>query len=381
MRELPVDAKAICTDGEAGWVTDVVVDPAARAITHIVIRENNTAGREFLIPLDQVTDSSRSTVRLGCVRADLQKFPEFTTTHYVPASSPEAQPVVAQWEMDAWTYSYRYEPIYAPVVSPDMPVPIDEHHVPSGEMAFERGASIESSDGKLVGEIEAFIVRPDNGIISHFVVRLDESGSAREITLPLSTVQQATPAIVRLKLTQAQLERLPAVPTGGDYSSASERPDALHLVSVVFADPAQAEVGLHLSQQVDKKLHAAVVRKNDDGDITAREEHDVSARGGAAAGAVLGGVLSLVAGPVGFVAGTALGGVAGAAVGRMVDRGIPDRYVRDLGRALRSGSSALVVLVPASLETTLLNSLAPLNGQILRLELSDEMVARLTEPG
>jgi uncharacterized membrane protein len=79
------------------------------------------------------------------------------------------------------------------------------------------------------------------------------------------------------------------------------------------------------------------------------------------------------------MAGTALGGAAGAAVGRVVDRGIPDRYVRDLGRALRAGSSALVVLVPASLETTLLDKLDPLNGQVLRLELSDDMVARLTQ--
>src|SRR5436853_2764374 len=108
MRELPIDAKAVCTDGDAGWVTDVVVDPKARAITHIVVRENNTSGREFLVPLENVTDSSRSLLRLNCRRADLSRFPEFTTTHYVLASSPEAQPVVAQMEMDAWTYSYRY---------------------------------------------------------------------------------------------------------------------------------------------------------------------------------------------------------------------------------------------------------------------------------
>src|SRR5262249_40871936 len=100
MRELPVDAKVICTDGDAGWLTDLVVSQATRAVTHIVVRENTGDGREFLVPLDRIADSSREEVRLSCSRAELTTFPEFTSTHYVAASSPEAQPVVAAWEME-----------------------------------------------------------------------------------------------------------------------------------------------------------------------------------------------------------------------------------------------------------------------------------------
>jgi uncharacterized membrane protein len=65
-------------------------------------------------------------------------------------------------------------------------------------------------------------------------------------------------------------------------------------------------------------------------------------------------------------------------VGHAVDRGIPDRYIRDLGRALKPGSSALVVLVPQRAEATLLEKLAPLDGKVLRLALTDEMIERLT---
>jgi uncharacterized membrane protein len=63
-----------------------------------------------------------------------------------------------------------------------------------------------------------------------------------------------------------------------------------------------------------------------------------------------------------------------------VDRGIPDRYVRDLGRALKPGSSALVVLVPKDGEAALVEKLAPLDGKVLHLALTDEMIARLTAP-
>jgi uncharacterized membrane protein len=66
-------------------------------------------------------------------------------------------------------------------------------------------------------------------------------------------------------------------------------------------------------------------------------------------------------------------------VGGVVDRGIPDRYTRDLGRALHAGSSALVVLVPQGREAALVEQLSSLNGNVLRLELTDEMIARLTQ--
>jgi uncharacterized membrane protein len=379
MRELPVDAKAICTDGEVGWVTDVVVDPAKRSVTHIVVRENEASAREFLVPLDQVTESSRAAVNLSFKRAELTRFSEFTTTHYVPASSPEAQPVVAEWEMQAWSSYYGYEPIYAPVVSPDTQVPVDEHHVPEGELAFERGTPVQSNDDQLIGEVVSFITSSNEGTISHFGVQIDVSGSPREVILPLSTVARATDGIVHLTLNRKQLEQLPAVPPGGRYSPAGSNPDALELVSIVFDGPTTADDALRIVKDTQPKVDAAVVRKNADGSISSHELHDMSARGGAVRGAVIGGVLGVLGGPLGLVAAAAIGGAAGGAVGGVVDRGIPDRYTRDLGRALHAGSSALVVLVPQGNEAALVEQLSSLNGNVLRLELTDEMIARLTQ--
>jgi uncharacterized membrane protein len=380
MRELPVDAKVVCTDGDAGWLTDLVVDRATRAVTNIVVRENTGGGREFLVPLDKVTDSSREEVRLACTCAELTAYPEFTTTHYVPASSPEAQPIVAAWEMESMSYSYGYEPIYMPVMRPDEQIPIETQHVPEGKLAFQRGAPVESSDGQLLGEVVTLIVSPDDGTINHFSMRMGELNKAREVVLPLSTVTRANEGTVILNLTQAQVEQLPAMPPGGKFGPASSDPDALELVSVVFNESAEADRALDLAREVDKQMSVAVVRKGFDGNITSHEPGDPSTRTAVVAGVVVGGVLSLVGGPLGLLAAGAVGGAAGGLVGKAVDRGIPDRYVRDLGRALRPGSSALVVLVPQRTEAALLEKLAPLDGRVLRLALTDEMIARLTAP-
>jgi uncharacterized membrane protein len=372
-RELPVDAKVVCKDGDVGWVTDLVVDPAARAVTHIVVRQNDVAAREFLVPLSKVTDSSRSSVQLDCTRAELATFPEFTTTHYVPASSPEAQPVVAAWEMDMMSNSFGYEPIYLPTISPDEQVPIVEDQLPAGEIAFQRGALVQSSNDQNVGEVAAMIVNPEDGTIAHFVVLLT---SGMELTLPLSTVDHTAAGFAYLKLTQAQVEQLPAVPAGGRFNSAGGK---LQLISFVFDQSDKADEAMRLAHKTDNKLDAAVVRKDASGKITSHEPGDLSTRKGAVAGAVVGGVLTVVGGPLGLVAAAAVGGAAGGLVGKKVDRGVPDRYLRDLGRALRSGSSALVVLVPQETEAALTESLAPLEGRVLRLELTDEMINRLTE--
>jgi uncharacterized membrane protein len=380
MRELPVDGKVICTDGEAGWLTDLVVSQASRAVTHIVVRENTGDGREYLVPLDRVADSSREEVHLNCTRAELEGFPEFTTTHYVAASSPEAQPVVAAWEMEAMSYSYGYEPIYMPTINPDEQVPIEQQHVPEGHLAFQRGAPVQSSDGQLLGEVVTMMIDPQDGTIKHFVLRLGELGKAREVILPLSTVDHAATGTVVLKLTQAQVEQLPAVPPGGKFSPAGSDPDALQLVSIVFEESAEADRALDMVRQLDKQMSVAVVRKGRDGKITSQEHGDISTRGAVVAGAVVGGVLTLVGGPLGLIAASAVGGAAGGVVGHVVDRGIPDRYVRDLGRALHPGASALVVLVKQDAEAALLEKLAPLDGRVLRLALTDDMIARLTAP-
>jgi uncharacterized membrane protein len=376
MRELPVDGKVICTDGDAGWLTDLVVSQASRAVTHIVVRENSGDGHEYLVPLDKVTASSRDEVHLSCTRAELAQFPEFTTTHYVPASSPEAQPVVAAWEMEAMSYSYGYEPIYMPTINPDEQVPIEKQHVPEGHLAFQRGAPVQSSDDQPLGEVVTMMVNPEDGTIQHFVLRVGELGAAREVILPLSTVDHASTGTVVLKLTKAQVEQLPAVPPGGKFSPAD--PNSLELVSIVFVESAEADRAWDMVRQMNKKMSVAVVRKGRDGKITSQEHGDISTRGAVVAGAVVGGVLTLVGGPLGLVAASAVGGAAGGAVGHFVDRGIPDRYVRDLGRALQPGASALVVLVPQQDEADLLEKLAPLDGKVLRLALTDDMIARLT---
>ena len=95
------------------------------------------------------------------------------------------------------------------------------------------------------------------------------------------------------------------------------------------------------------------------------------------AGVVGGGLLSLLGGPIGLVGGAVIGAAAGGVAGHAADRAVPDRYVRDLGRALKQDSSAIVLLVEDQHEPDVQRILAPFGGYSLQLALSDEMLGRL----
>ena len=386
-RQLPIDARVHATDGEVGRLTDVIVDPARRTVTHVVVAESDLAGREYLVPVERIAQTDRDTVRLDCTREDVRRFQEFTATRYVPASSPEAQPVIADWQasMSSMSYGpYGYQPLALPyVVTPDETVPVVDERIPEGELAFHRGTRVESQDGKDLGEVEAFVVDPGDATITHFVLRQGHLARATEVTLPVSTVASARGGTARLKLSAEEVQRLPAVPARRHYDSAGGGPGTLELLGLVLPTPEGADQALRMVKEATERgqvprIDAAVLSKTAEGKLSSREVHDVTAGRGALVGAVAGAALSLIAGPIGLVAGAVGGGAVGGVVGGLVDRGVPDRYVRDLGRSLGPGTSALIVLVQRDTADALLETLRPLGGSPLRLALSDEMIAKLT---
>ena len=390
--QLPIDARVHATDGEVGHLTDVIVDPVARRVSHIVVAENTLGGREFLVPVERIVATDRQTVRLDCTGEEVGGFPEFTSTRYVPITSPEAQPALdaIQATMTPTPYGdFGYAPFgYEPLalrygMTDDGKVAVLDRNVPAGGLAVDSGSRVVSSDGKDVGEVEAFLLGGDGTAITHVVLRRGRLSKAVEVTLPVSTVASAGDGTARLALSAEEVERLPAVPVGRRTYGAGSGPGALDLLGLVFPEPDSAQQGLRLLKEAAQRgqvspFDAAVLTKAQDGKLHTREEHDISAGRGAMMGAVAGAALSLLAGPVGLVAGAAAGGVAGGVVGGLVDRGVPDRYVRDLGHALRPGTSALIVLVAAGSAERYEEHLSALNGSPLRLALTEDMIARLT---
>jgi uncharacterized membrane protein len=95
-----------------------------------------------------------------------------------------------------------------------------------------------------------------------------------------------------------------------------------------------------------KSIHfwdAAVIRKNERGHYFFDETRDMSAPKGAGIGAVIGGLIGVTGGPAGIVIGAGLGAALGGFFAN-ADGGIKDERLEDIGHALESENSALLIV-------------------------------------
>jgi len=222
-QEVAVGATVQGTDGELGTLTDVIVNPLRRRVTHVVVQERAAGARTFVVPVDRITATGRGTVRVGYSFDELRQLPEFRVTRFVPATAPQAQLAVEAQELDSdLAVSAGTALYYTPYVSTiEGDVPVTEERVPAGEIVFSRGARVLASDGHEVGTVEEFVLNPQDETISHVIARAGHLLLAREIAVPLSAVARATDDEVTLRLSRHEVEGLPHMPVRRHYDWAA----------------------------------------------------------------------------------------------------------------------------------------------------------------
>jgi uncharacterized membrane protein len=80
---------------------------------------------------------------------------------------------------------------------------------------------------------------------------------------------------------------------------------------------------------------------------------------------------------LGMVAGSALGAATGAAAGRLVDYGISESLMKEIGTKVVPGTSALFVLFRKSNWEQVLDRIAEFGGTVMHSSLSAEAEAKL----
>jgi uncharacterized membrane protein len=127
-------------------------------------------------------------------------------------------------------------------------------------------------------------------------------------------------------------------------------------------------------EQLLKLADWARVARHEDGKIEVRQAHNTTAAG-AAGGALWGMLIGLI-----FLmplAGAVFGGVVGAVSGALTDYGIDDKFIKDLGKQITPGSSALFLYVVSATTDKVMERLSPYHPTLLRTSLSQEAEDRL----
>jgi len=158
------------------------------------------------------------------------------------------------------------------------------------------------------------------------------------------------------------------------------------LVVIAFDSPEQADRLLNRLDELRRdwliELDDAVIAvRSSKGEvrlkqsITARRQTRQGLLSGALFGTLIG---ALLLDPLaGLAVGSAIGGATGALTGKLLDFGIGDDFIRDVGRSLRPGSSALFLLFRRVKAEEVLKEIEGFGGRVIRSTLSQAQEARL----
>jgi uncharacterized membrane protein len=138
------------------------------------------------------------------------------------------------------------------------------------------------------------------------------------------------------------------------------------LIVASFTDPGTAEAAMEALRSLKKGGiagidDAAIVRKDRDGKVRAKNSLDEATIGGAAVGALLGAVFFLFFPLLGLVTGAIGGALVGHSLGQHIDKA----FVEDVTQQLDAGQSALFVMLHSDHADAVIAALRPIEGGTL----------------
>lgn len=202
--DIPIGAKVICSDGACGQSTYIVLNPVTDNVTHFVVEETTLPYIERLVSIDEIQKSDLQNIYLRCTRSEFEKMEPFIETDFISSNSYE------------YSVPFTYPPTAPLMVWPYLKLPdhmaiIRLEHIPPSELAVRRGADVHATDGH-VGEVDEFIVNPENGHITHLVLRKGHPWGEKDISIPVSQIDRIEENDVFLKMDKLQIASLPTIP-------------------------------------------------------------------------------------------------------------------------------------------------------------------------
>jgi sporulation protein YlmC with PRC-barrel domain len=200
-------AEAWCADGVCGKVVRVVVDPVARAVTHLVVQPRHWPGLGRLVPVDLVGAATPGQVRLRCTRAGFDQLGFAEDAHFAPGTGAGQYAGYSAEQVLVLPY---YRQAAGGDVSPAPGEPAGRYgSLPAGELEVHRNKRVYASDGE-IGRVQGLVIDPDSHHVSHVLLQQGHLGDRREVAIPIGAVTGVVDG-VQLSLTRQQVADLPPV--------------------------------------------------------------------------------------------------------------------------------------------------------------------------
>jgi sporulation protein YlmC with PRC-barrel domain len=197
--DMPVKAQVECLDGICGQSTCLIINPATRFVTHVVVEDKDDPEAQYLVPLAEIKLSTPQLIQLRCTQFELRKMPRFVHAHH----ERRAMPVTL--------YPFTEYTMGATMMIEEDEVPVLQQQVPEGELAMHQGAQVKATDGH-IGQLDEFLLDPTTEQIDYLVVRERQLWHQKELTIPATQIERITDDAIYLKSDKQTIEHLQDAP-------------------------------------------------------------------------------------------------------------------------------------------------------------------------
>lgn len=217
--EFTIGSDVSCSDGSCGELKRVVVDPVAKALTHLVVEPKHGGGEGRLVPVDLV-DSAGAAIRLTCSTAEFDVLESAEETKFLPGAS------------GSWAYRPQQMlswPYYGPRTGMGGmgiggmgggmgmgmgnmgagPQTITRDRVPLGDVEVRRGDHVHATDGA-IGRVQGLVVDPADHHVTHVLLDEGHLWGKKQVAIPIGAVTDVDDG-VRLSLNKDEVADLPPV--------------------------------------------------------------------------------------------------------------------------------------------------------------------------
>jgi hypothetical protein len=202
-----IGAEVSCSDGACGVVCRVIVDPVARAVTHLAVEPKHRLDLAKLVPLDLV-DTSAGQVRLSCTTAEFEQLDDAEETQFIPGAG--GVPAYGPDQALSWPY-YGLGPGVAGFGSEVGPMEVVYDTTPAGEVEVRRGEHVHATDGA-IGRVQGLVVDRKSRRVTHVLLQEGHLWGKKEVAIPIGAVAKVDPDDgIRLSVTKRQVQDLPPV--------------------------------------------------------------------------------------------------------------------------------------------------------------------------
>jgi hypothetical protein len=206
-----IGSHVTCTDGAAGELTRIVVDPVAQSVTHLAVEPGHRRGLARLVPVQLAGAAASDSIALNCTMAEFDALDPAEETLFVPGS--RGYEMYGPEQVLAWPYYRLGDAVMFPEDEGKVSETITTDTVPRGEVAVRRGAHVHATDGP-IGHVQGLVIDPGTEHVTHVLLQEGHLWGRKQVAIPISVVTELDDGI-GLSISKREVEKLPPARLAG----------------------------------------------------------------------------------------------------------------------------------------------------------------------